>query len=154
PFFVNSAEFLYPRIPRALWDRSLDRYRDAGINTIALSIPWNWHEPRQGEIDFDGHTNPRRDLRGLLQLITRGGFKLIARPGPAIPREWRNQACPDWLLERPDYQIPLAGRLQGSATLPTNAAPAEVQKWLEAVARELAPYAPAAMVRIPAPDAA
>ncbi|HXZ20348.1 MAG TPA: beta-galactosidase, partial [Candidatus Acidoferrales bacterium] len=43
PFFITSAEFCYPRVPRKLWEVSLDRYRELGINTITLSIPWNWH---------------------------------------------------------------------------------------------------------------
>lgn len=147
PFFVNSAAFLYPRIPRNLWEVSLDRYREIGVNTIELSIPWNWHEIREREYDFDGHTNPRRDLRALLQLVARHDFKLIARPGPAIPREWRNSGFPDWLLQQPDLRIPLADRLEGR--VPPVATPA-AQSWLEALARELAPYDSATAMRVPA----
>ena len=157
PFFIYSAEFLYPRVPRSLWETSLDRYRDLGINTITISIPWNWHEPREGAFDFDGHTNPRRDLRALLRLISGRGLKLIARPGPAVLREWRNRGYPDWLLERPEYQMPLADRLEGrappAAELEAENAEAAARLWLEnpsymahaevwfkAVAHELAPY--------------
>ena len=82
PFFIHAAYFDYFSIPRDLWERSLDSYRDFEINTIALRIPWNWHEPREGELDFDGRTNPRRDLRALLRLISDKGFKLIVAPGP------------------------------------------------------------------------
>jgi len=157
PFFVNSAAFFYPRIPRRLWERSLEHYRDLGINTIELSIPWNWHELREGEYDFDGHTNPRRDLRGLLPLIAQYGFKLIARPGPTVLKEWRNGGYPDWLLERPEYRMPLVDRLEGRASPaaewnadgPENSVrlwmenPAHLKyarEWMEAAARELAPY--------------
>lgn len=157
PFFINSAAFFYPRIPRSLWESSLDRYRELGINTIEISIPWNWHEPREGEIDFDGHTNPRRDLRGLLRMIAGHGFKLIVRPGPTVLHEWRNSGYPDWLLERPEYHMPLADRLEGreppAAELEAADAEAAARlwlenpvhlahagKWLEAVAHELAPY--------------
>jgi len=171
PFFVHSAAFFYPCIPRNLWEQSLDRYRELGINTIELSILWNWHAPREGEFDFDGHTNPRRDLRALLQLIARKGFKLIARPGPTILKDWRNGGYPDWLLERPEYHMPLADRLEGR--LPPdavrNAVDAEdaarlwlanpvhmrfAKEWLEAVARELAPYRAQATLRLPADDSA
>jgi len=64
PFFLHAAQFDYFRIPPDLWFRSLDRYRELGINTIDLRIPWNWHEIGDAEFDFDGHTNPRRNLRG------------------------------------------------------------------------------------------
>ncbi|HEV2489304.1 MAG TPA: beta-galactosidase, partial [Candidatus Acidoferrales bacterium] len=69
PFFIHSAAFHYYRIPRDQWSFLLDRYRDLGINTIDIYIPWNWHEPSEGNFDFDGHSNPRRDLRALLQMI-------------------------------------------------------------------------------------
>lgn len=168
PFFINSAEFFYPRVPRNLWDLSLERYRDLGINTISLSIPWNWHEPREGEIDFDGHTNPRRDLRALLKLVADKGFKLIARPGPVAPGAWRNGGYPDWLLERPEYRMPFGDRLEGREPPAAELAAVDAEaaarmwlensthmefsrKWLEAVARELAPYRALPAVPLPPP---
>ena len=147
PFFIHAAAFLYPRVPRALWETSLDRYRELGINTIDLSIPWSWHEPRPGEYDFDGHSNPRRDLRGLLQLVARFGFKLIARPGPAIAREWRNSGYPDWVVQQPSFRVPLVDCLEGRAS-PDAALSAAARLWLENVAHELAPYSSAAVVQV------
>lgn len=157
PYFVHSATFLYFRIPRDLWEASLDRHRELGINTIDLLIPWNWHQPRDGEFDFDGHTNPRRDLRGLLQLLAEKGFRVIARPGPLIGADWRHAGYPEWLLARPEYRMDAAARSAGhapplaelAATDPEAAArgwlenPAHMeraQQWLSAVASELAPY--------------
>ena len=84
PFFIHSAAFFYYRIPVDQWEHLLQVYRSYGINTIDLYIPWNWHEPKEGEIDFDGHTNPRRNLRALLALIESANLRLIARPGPEI----------------------------------------------------------------------
>lgn len=167
PFFIHSAAFFYTRIPRSLWESSLDRYRDFGINTIDLYIPWNWHEPREGELDFDGHSNPRRDLRGLLEILARKGFRCIARPGPTILNEWRHGGYPEWLLERPEYAMPPLDRIEGRypplANL--NARNAEeaargwlenpvhmaaAGKWLTAVGRELAPYRASEIVTFPA----
>src|SRR5579872_5886699 len=105
PFFIHAAQFDYFRIPEDLWFRSLDRYRELGINTIDLRIPWNWHEVRDAEFDFDGRTNPRRNLRGLLQLIAEKRFRLIARPGPVIGDHWRNAGYPAWLLKYSDYKM-------------------------------------------------
>src|SRR5579864_2522500 len=166
PFFIHSAAFHYYRIPRDQWSELLDRYHSLGINTIDIYIPWNWHEPREGEFDFDGHTNPRRDLRGFLQLISAKGFRLIARPGPQILNEWKNGGYPDWLLRRPDYKMDsvdiLEGRYPPLSSLNTHNADAAAQAWLDnpdhmkyariwlqAVARELAPYSSNGMVPVP-----
>ena len=105
PFFIHSAAFFYYRIPRDLWEPMLERYKRLAINTIDIYIPWNWHEPKPGEFDFDGHTNPRRDLRRLLSLISDKGFRLIIRPGPEILNEWRHGGYPGWLLEKPEYKM-------------------------------------------------
>lgn len=172
PFFVHSAAFFYYRIPRDLWEESLARYRELGVNTIDIYIPWNWHEPEENKLDFDGHTNARRDLRALLKLIAADGFRLIARPGPQILNEWRNGGYPVWLLERPEYKMGLADRLEGCypSLAGLNARDAEggaqswldnpthleyAKKWLGAVAHELAPYTAARTLEVatpPGPD--
>lgn len=170
PFFIHSGAFFYDRVSRNDWARVLDRYRELGINTIDIYIPWNWHEPREGEFDFDGRTNPRRDLRGLLRLITEKHFRLIARPGPQILNEWRNGGYPDWLLERPEYHMDLAERLEGRyppfSALNTHDAEAAARdllensthmayarKWLAAMAKELAPFSASRDVVISTPSA-
>ena len=113
PFFIHSAAFFYYRIPRDQWEPLLDRYSSLGVNTIDLYIPWNWHEPKPGEFDFDGHTNPRRNLRALLSLIARKHLRLIARPGPEILNEWRNGGYPDWLLQKPEYKMSREDVIEG-----------------------------------------
>lgn len=165
PFFIHSAAFFYYRIPRDLWEAMLNRYHALGINTIDIYIPWNWHEPKEGEFDFDGHTNPRRDLRSLLTLITNKGFRLIARPGPEILNEWRHGGYPGWLLERPEYKMDpldwIEGRYPPLDNLNTRDAEAAAQGWLEnpthmeqtriwltAVAKILAPYGAHATVHV------
>jgi len=157
PFFVHSAAFFYYRMPRDLWELWLNRYRAAGINTIDLYIPWNWHEPAEGAYDFDGHSNARRDLRGLLRLVAQKRFHLIARPGPEILNEWKNGGYPDWLLSRPEYKMDRVDLLEGRYPPldNLNARDAEAaatgwlenkthmryaREWLTTVANELAPY--------------
>jgi len=157
PFFIHSAAFFYYRIPRDQWEYLLDRYQHSGINTIDIYIPWNWHEPKEGELDFDGHTNPRRDLRTLLKMIAERHLRLIARPGPEILNEWRNGGYPGWLLERPEYKMDsidvLEGRyppLDGLNAKDAEAAAEgwlanathmqEARQWMTAAAKELAPY--------------
>jgi hypothetical protein len=157
PFFVHAAQFDYFRIPADLWYRSLDRYRELGINTIDLRIPWNWHELRDADFDFDGHSNPRRDLRTLLKLIAQKHLKLIVRPGPLIGDEWRNGGYPPWLLAYSNYKMSASAIQTGvappGADLATHDANAAARgwlaneihmsytrRWLTAVSRELAPY--------------
>ncbi|HEY8297796.1 MAG TPA: amino acid permease [Candidatus Baltobacteraceae bacterium] len=157
PFFVYGAAFFYERIPRSQWSRSLALYKALGINTIDLYVVWNWHELRDGDFDFTGRTNPRRDLLGLLRLIHDDGFKTIVRPGPVIRNEWRNGGYPAWLLERPEYSMPLhdvlEGRYPATATLQnahSDDAAAEwmanathmryATRWLQTALRAIAPY--------------
>jgi hypothetical protein len=165
PFFLHSAAFFYYRIPRDLWEPMLDRYRSLGINTLDLYIPWNWHEPKEGELDFDGHSNPRRDLRSLLTFAAQKGFKIIVRPGPEILNEWRHGGYPSWLLERPEYHMdPLdwvEGRYPPLDNLNAHDAEGAARGWLEnsthmeatkswfaAVAKELAPYSSRNMIHV------
>lgn len=157
PFFLHAAQFDYFRIPADLWFRSLERYRELGINTIDLRIPWNWHELSDAEFDFDGHTNPRRNLRGLLQLIAEEHLKIVARPGPSIGDHWRNAGFPAWLLRYSDYKMSesdintglapsdaeLAARDSDAAAhhwLANETHMTYARRWLTAIARELAPY--------------
>ena len=134
PFYVYGAAFFYERTPVAQWRNDLERYRAMGINTIDLYLIWNWHEPDAHTIDFDGHTNPQRNLHKLFALIHELGFKVIVRPGPVIRNEWRNGGYPDWLLEKPAYNMPLhdilEGRYPATATLQNAHADAAAGEWL------------------------
>ena len=150
PFFIHAAQFDYFRIPRGLWSRSLNRYVELGINTIDLRIPWNWHETREAEFDFQGRTNPRRDLRSLLALIVERRFRLIVRPGPLVGEHWKDQGIPAWVMGSPgpDGSEADAGATQQPGVLAEPEHMAQVRRWLEAVARELAPYSSSSLVRI------
>jgi amino acid transporter len=158
PFFVYGAAFFYERLPRDDWYASLSALKELGINTLDLYVIWNWHEPADGQFDFDGRTNPRRDLHTLLKLARQLGFRLIVRPGPVIRNEWRNGGYPAWLLERPEYGMPLHDLLEGryppTATLQnahSDDAAAQwmantthmrySERWLKRAMREFEPYA-------------
>jgi amino acid transporter len=121
PFFFFGGAFFYERIPPERWRDSMLAMRATGANTLDLYVPWNWHETADGAFDFDGHSNPRRNLRRVLQLARELGFHLIVRSGPVIRNEWRNGGYPDWLLRRPEYGMPLhdilEGRYPATATL-------------------------------------
>ena len=158
PFFFFGGAFFYERIPPERWRASMLAMRALGANTLDLYVPWNWHETADGAFDFDGHTNPRRNLRRVLRLARELGFHLIVRPGPVIRNEWRNGGYPDWLLRRPEYGMPLhdvlEGRYPATATLQnahSDDAAAEwmrnathrryAARWLQHALREFVPYA-------------
>ena len=109
PYFVYGAAFFYERTPVAQWRSDLLRYRAMGINTIDLYLIWNWHEPDAHTIDFDGHTNPQRNLPKLFTLIHK-------------------------LVEQPAYNMPLhdilEGRYPATATLQNAHADAAANEWL------------------------
>jgi amino acid transporter len=158
PFFFFGGAFFYERIPPERWRDAMLAMRAAGANTLDLYVPWNWHETAAGRFDFDGHTNPRRNLRGVLALARELGFHLIVRPGPVIRNEWRNGGYPDWLLKRPAYGMPLhdvlEGRYPATATLQNahsddaaaewlrnNTHRAYAARWLHRALSEFVPYA-------------
>ncbi len=134
PFFVYGAAFFYERLPRETWAASLRELAKMGINTLDLYVPWNWHELADGDFDFDGRTSPRRDLHEVLRLARDEGFEIILRPGPVIRNEWRNGGYPAWLLERPDYGMPLhdvlEGRYPATATLQNAHSDDAAAEWL------------------------
>jgi hypothetical protein len=113
PFLMHGAAFFYHRIPRDRWAEVLLRLKALGVNTIDLYPLWNWQQPEESVLDFDGHTNPRRDLKYLLRLIDLMDFKLTFRPGPYFTDEWRNGGYPDWLLRRPEYGMSEQSILEG-----------------------------------------
>ncbi|MDQ2680276.1 MAG: amino acid permease [Candidatus Eremiobacteraeota bacterium] len=134
PFFVYGAAFFYERIPVSEWRASLLAYKSLGINTIDLYLIWNWHELRDGDFDFTGRTNARRNLPLLFGLIHELGLKIIVRPGPVIRNEWRNGGYPSWLLRRPEYAMPLhdilEGRYPATATLQNTHSDDAAAEWL------------------------
>lgn len=138
PFFVYGAAFFYERLPRATWRAAMYdlKYR-LHVNTLDLYVPWNWHELADGDFDFSGRTNPRRDLREVLRLARAFDFALIVRPGPVIRNEWRNAGYPAWLLRRPEYGMPqrdlLEGRYPPTATLQNAHSDDAAAAWLRNV---------------------
>ncbi len=92
-----SGEFHYFRVPRRSWPDRLAQTRDLGFESVSIYVPWNWHEPQPGALDFVGRTLPERDLLGALDAISEAGLQCIYRPGPFITAEWRDGGLPAWL---------------------------------------------------------
>lgn len=94
PVSLLSGAFHYWRHHPNSWEPILDAIIDMGLETIDIYICWEFHEYEQGVLDFEGKTDPRRNLTGFLKLVKEKGLYLIARPGPFIYTEWVNMGVP------------------------------------------------------------
>ena len=99
PCSIRGGSMHYWGIPRGLWPKIIEQYKEAHFNTIVTYIPWFYHEPEEGQFDFTGTTVPERDLIGFLELVKEYNLYLIARPGPFINSELRGGGYPAWLFE-------------------------------------------------------
>lgn len=93
-------EFHYFRTPHQLWEDRLIKMARYGANLVTTYIPWNWHEPREGQERWSGDC----DLDLFLRLCARHGLYVIVKPGPYCCAEWDFGGHPDWLLSK---NIPL-----------------------------------------------
>lgn len=143
PALLLSGEIQYFRLQPSVWADRLAMAKDAGLDTVASYIPWLWHELPGGEIDLTGATDPRRDLPAFIDLCASLGLRFIARPGPFVMAELKNEGIPYRICrDHPDAQ-PLGwdGRAASTDDLDylhpgyTSAA----ERWLRAVYAILAP---------------
>lgn len=100
PFFLRGAEIHYFRLPRESWEAHLRQARAAGMNTITACMPWHFHEPEDGQYDFQGRTRPERDLLGFMDRVRDLGLRLVAHPGPFMNCEFRTGGIPEWLFRK------------------------------------------------------
>ncbi|MFD7154510.1 beta-galactosidase [Kribbella sp. NPDC059898] len=103
PALLLSGEVHYFRLRRDEWAGRLAQAKDAGLDTIASYIPWIWHESPDGELDLSGRTCPERDLAAFVDLCGSLGLRFLARPGPFVMAELKNEGIPDRIYrEYPD----------------------------------------------------
>jgi beta-galactosidase len=93
-FRVLSGALHYFRVRPEQWRHRLRMLRAMGLNTVETYVPWNLHEPRQG--DFRRMT----ELGDFLDAAADEGLLAIVRPGPYICAEWDNGGLPAWLTGR------------------------------------------------------
>jgi hypothetical protein len=135
-----------------LWSKVLDRMIEAGMNSVSISIPWDFHEYAEGKFDFDGTVDedkdgladyPSRDIKSLLKMIEVKSFKIVlVRPGPYIKSDWGFAgvgAVPLWFYEKyPDcrMQSPEGLRFRLFDYLDDNFQ-TNVKLWFQALNREV-----------------
>lgn len=97
-FLPVSAEIHYFRVPKRYWSICFERIKRAGFRIISTYVPWNLHEEKPGQFDFQGMDNPYKDLIVFLELSREFGFKIILRPGPWIKAEWPEGGLPKYIF--------------------------------------------------------
>jgi beta-galactosidase len=108
PVLVFSGEIHYFRLPRDQWEDRIQKLKDLGANAVATYIPWLVHEPREGHIDLDGSLRPEHDLTAFIDLCHRNGLWFIARPGPFVMAELKNEGIPYWVYEKHPEAVPVS----------------------------------------------
>ena len=95
PFQIVSGAFHYFRTVPKYWRDRLEKLKNMGCNTVETYIPWNFHEPKQGEFLWEG----MHDICHFIETATELGLYIIIRPSPYICAEWEFGGLPAWLLK-------------------------------------------------------
>ncbi len=96
PFYLASGEMHYFRFFKGGWKRRLKLMKDFGLTAVQTYVPWNLHEPNEGEFDFTGNL----DLAQFLKECDNVGLKVMFRPSPYMCTEWDFGGLPAWLLNK------------------------------------------------------
>lgn len=56
------------------------KIKSLGFNAVSFYVFWGLHEPKRGEISFEGF----RDLQPFIDAALKAGIYLIARPGSYV----------------------------------------------------------------------
>lgn len=94
PFQVIGGDIHYFRVLPQYWEDRLLRAKALGLNVIQTYVPWNLHEPRPGNWNFDGIA----DVESFLKLAHKLNILVMLRAGPYVCAEWDLGGFPAWLL--------------------------------------------------------
>lgn len=106
PQIIRAGEIHYYRLEKSEWQDRIDKLKAAGLNTVASYIPWLCHEEKRGEFDLDGHDRENLDVIGFIDLCAKNGLYFIARPGPFIMAEMKNEGIPFWVARTYPETVP------------------------------------------------
>ncbi len=101
PFRVLSGAIHYFRVMPDAWPDRLAKLKACGFNTVETYVPWNLHEPKPGQFDYEGIAN----LFYFIELAQDAGLWVIIRPSPYICSEWEFGGLPAWLLNIPGMRL-------------------------------------------------
>ncbi|CAN8239585.1 unnamed protein product [Cochlearia groenlandica] len=93
-FQIIGGDLHYFRVLPEYWEDRLLRAKALGLNTIQMYVPWNLHEPKPGEMVFDGIS----DVVSFIMMCRKLDLLVMLRAGPYICGEWDLGGFPAWLL--------------------------------------------------------
>lgn len=91
---ISGAMHYFRTLPEQ-WKDRLEKIASAGFNCVETYVPWNLHEPKEGEYNF----SDMLDLERFISLADEVGLYVILRPSPYICAEWEFGGLPPWLLK-------------------------------------------------------
>lgn len=94
-FKIVSGAFHYFRTVPQYWRDRMEKLKNMGCNTVETYIPWNFHEPKEGEFLWEGW----HDICRFMEIARDLGLYVILRPSPYICSEWEFGGLPAWLLK-------------------------------------------------------
>ena len=101
PVKLISGAIHYFRLTPGQWEDSLYNLKALGANTVETYIPWNLHEPVEGQFEFEGI----KDIVAFVQLAQKMGLMVILRPSVYICAEWEFGGLPAWLLKEAGVRL-------------------------------------------------
>ena len=96
PFYLASGDMHYFRVYKEGWRRRLQLMKDFGLTAVQTYVPWNLHEPEEGQFCFEGNLC----IRDFLELCDEIGLKVMFRPSVYMCSEWDLGGLPYWLLNK------------------------------------------------------
>ena len=101
PFYIASGDMHYFRFFKGGWRRRLQLMKDFGLTVVQTYVPWNLHEPNEGEFHFEDNL----DVAEFLRLCDEIGLKVFFRPSVYICSEWDFGGMPHWLQSKPNIAL-------------------------------------------------
>lgn len=143
PRLLVAGEVHYFRVAREEWEQRIDLVVEAGCTAVSTYIPWLFHELPDGTIDVTGTTRPERDVAAFIDLCAERGLLFIARPGPFVMAELKNEGIPYRIYDEHPEVVPVGwdGKPAPTRTLDYLAPAflAETAHWYDAIMPVLAP---------------
>ncbi len=92
---IRCGEIHAARVPNEYWRHRLKMCKAMGLNAVCAYLFWNFHEPVQGQFNWEGDA----DIARFCKIAQEEGLWVILRPGPYACAEWEMGGLPWWLLK-------------------------------------------------------
>ncbi|MGB9678409.1 MAG: beta-galactosidase [Thermoanaerobacteraceae bacterium] len=140
---ITSGEIHYFRLDKEEWQDRINKLKATGCNAVSSYIPWICHEPCEGMVDLEGKYRPELDVGGFIDLCKENGLYFLARPGPFIMAEIKNEGLPSWIYKKHKEIIPICwdNKITTTKTIDYLAPEflQEVHNWYKEVMKVIAP---------------